>query len=106
MRPTGALHLGHLAGALRQWTALQSDYDCHYFIADWHALTSEYADTSEIRDCVYDNVADWIAAGIDPDQSTIFLQSLVPEHAELFLLLSMVVPIPWLERGSDLQGTD
>ena len=98
MRPTGKLHLGHLAGALRKWIDLQLEYDCMYFVADWHALTSEYADTSHVMDHVYDNVADWIAAGIDPDRSTIFSQSLVPEHAELYLLLSMVVPIPWLER--------
>ena len=98
MRPTGKLHLGHLVGALRQWTELQRDYSCMYFVADWHALTSDYADTRELIANAYDNVADWIAAGIDPDESTIFVQSLVPEHAELALLLSMVVPIPWLER--------
>lgn len=98
MRPTGRLHLGHLAGALRNWVDLQARYDCMYFVADWHALTSEYADTAAVADCGYDNVADWIAAGIDPDRSTIFVQSLVPEHAELYLLLSMVVPVPWLER--------
>ena len=98
MRPTGRLHLGHLVGALRQWTGLQSTYDCMYFVADWHALTSEYSDTGGVTDYAYDNVADWIAAGVDPDQSTLFVQSLVPEHAELYLLLSMVVPIPWLER--------
>ncbi len=98
MRPTGKLHLGHLVGALRQWTDLQSTYDCMYFVADWHALTSEYSDTGGVTDYAYDNVADWIAAGVDPDQSTLFVQSLVPEHAELYLLLSMVVPIPWLER--------
>ena len=98
MRPTGKLHLGHLVGALRQWTDLQSTYDCMYFVADWHALTSEYSDTGGVTDYAYDNVADWIAAGVDPDQSTLFVQSLVPEHAALYLLLSMVVPIPWLER--------
>jgi tryptophanyl-tRNA synthetase len=98
MRPTGRLHLGHLVGALRNWTALQDSYDCFYFVADWHALTSEYADTSGITEYAYDNVLDWIAAGIDPERSTIFVQSLVPEHAELNLLLSMVIPIPWLER--------
>ena len=98
MRPTGKLHLGHLVGALRNWTELQSDYDCMFFVADWHALTSEYGDTSQVMDYAYDNVADWIAAGLDPERSTIFAQSLVPEHAELYLLLSMVVPIPWLER--------
>ena len=98
MRPTGKLHLGHLVGALRQWTELQSTYDCMYFVADWHALTSEYADTDGLTSYAYDNVADWIAAGIDPEQSTLFVQSLVPEHAELYVLMSMVVPIPWLER--------
>ncbi|MBI2222139.1 MAG: tryptophan--tRNA ligase [Acidobacteria bacterium] len=98
MRPTGRLHLGHLVGALRNWATLQDRYDCYYFVADWHALTSEYADTREIVDNGLDNVADWIAAGIDPTRSVVFVQSLVPEHAELFLLLSMVIPIPWLER--------
>jgi tryptophanyl-tRNA synthetase len=98
MRPTGRLHLGHLVGALRNWTALQERYDCFYFVADWHALTSEYANTAPIAGYALDNVADWIAAGVDPERSTLFVQSLVPEHAELSLLLSMVVPIPWLER--------
>ena len=98
MRPTGKLHLGHLVGALGNWAELQSGYDCMYFVADWHALTSEYARTDELTGHAYDNVTDWIAAGIDPERSTIFVQSLVPEHAELYLLLSMVVPIPWLER--------
>ncbi len=98
MRPTGNLHLGHLVGALRKWADLQSDYDCMYFVADWHALTSEYADTTELTRYAYDNVADWIAAGVVPERSTLFVQSLVPEHAELCLLLSMVVPVPWLER--------
>jgi tryptophanyl-tRNA synthetase len=98
MRPTGKLHLGHLVGALNNWAPLQDKYDCFYFVADWHALTSDYADTSAIVDNAYDMVADWIAAGLDPERSTLFIQSLVPEHAELFLLLSMTVPIPWLER--------
>jgi tryptophanyl-tRNA synthetase len=98
MRPTGRLHLGHLVGALRNWATLQDRYDCYYFVADWHALTSEYAETAELVANALDNVADWIAAGIDPKRSVIFVQSLVPEHAELFLLLSMVIPIPWLER--------
>ncbi len=98
MRPTGKLHLGHLVGALKNWAQLQEQYDCFYFVADWHALTSEYADTSELVANAYDNVADWIAAGLDPERSTFFVQSLVPEHAELYLLLSMVVPVPWLER--------
>ena len=98
MRPTGRLHLGHLVGALGNWARLQEQYDCFYFVADWHALTSDYADTSLVTSYAYDNVADWIGAGLDPDKSTFFIQSLVPEHAELFLLLSMVVPVPWLER--------
>jgi tryptophanyl-tRNA synthetase len=98
MRPTGKLHLGHLVGALNNWSGLQDQYDCFYFVADWHALTSGYADTSEIVANAYDMVADWIAGGLDPERSTLFVQSLVPEHAELFLLLSMVIPIPWLER--------
>ena len=98
MRPTGRLHLGHLVGALKNWAALQDQYDCFYFVADWHALTSEYADTSELAANAIDNAADWLAAGVDPERSTLFIQSLVPEHAELYLLLQMVVPIPWLER--------
>ena len=98
MRPTGKLHLGHLVGALQQWARLQDDYDCLYFVADWHALTSEYGDTSGLTGHALDNAADWIAAGVDPDRSTLFIQSQVPEHAELYLLLQMVVPIPWLER--------
>jgi tryptophanyl-tRNA synthetase len=98
MRPTGKLHLGHLVGALKNWVALQDKYECYYFVADWHALTSDYADTSGITRHAFDNVADWLASGIDPSQTTIFAQSLVPEHAELYLLLQMVVPIPWLER--------
>ena len=98
MRPTGKLHLGHLVGALRNYCDLQAEYDCMYFVADWHALTSEYANSRELMGYAYDNVADWISAGVDPDRSILFVQSLVPEHAELYLLLSMVVPVPWLER--------
>jgi tryptophanyl-tRNA synthetase len=98
MRPTGKLHLGHLVGALQNWVALQDGYDCSYFVADWHALTSDYADTSGIVESALDNAADWLAAGLDPERSTLFIQSLVPEHAELHLLLSMSVPTPWLER--------
>jgi tryptophanyl-tRNA synthetase len=98
MRPTGRLHLGHLVGALNNWVDLQAKYDSYYFVADWHALTSHYANTAPIIEDALDNVADWIAAGIDPEKSTIFAQSLVPEHAELYLLLQMVTPIPWLER--------
>jgi tryptophanyl-tRNA synthetase len=98
MRPTGRLHLGHLVGALGNWVPLQAKYDCFYFVADWHALTSDFADTSQLTSYAYENVADWIGAGLDPEKSTFFIQSLVPEHAELYLLLSMVVPVPWLER--------
>ena len=98
MRPTGRLHLGHLVGALNNWVPLQDQYECFYFVADWHALTSEYTDTSKVVENAYTMVADSIAAGLDPEKSTFFVQSLVPEHAELFLLLSMVVPVPWLER--------
>ncbi|MDQ3170539.1 MAG: tryptophan--tRNA ligase [Acidobacteriota bacterium] len=98
MRPTGKLHLGHLVGALQNWTALQQKYDCFYFVADWHALTSDYASTGEVTAHALDNAADWIAAGVDPEKSTMFVQSMVPEHAELYLLLQMITPISWLER--------
>ena len=98
LRPTGNVHLGHLVGALSNWATLQDRYDCFYFVADWHALTSDYADTSGVVESAFDNVADWMAAGLDPERSTIFVQSMVPEHAELYLLLSMIIPIPWLER--------
>jgi tryptophanyl-tRNA synthetase len=98
MRPTGKLHLGHLVGALQNWVALQSKYDSFHCVVDWHALTTHYADTSEIVENTFDNVADWIGCGLDPEKSTFFIQSLVPEHAELYLLLQMVTPIPWLER--------
>jgi tryptophanyl-tRNA synthetase len=98
MRPTGRLHLGHLVGALQNWTRLQQEYDAFFFVADWHALTSEYADTTGIAEFALDNVADWIGAGVDPERSVCFVQSLVPDHAELYLLLQMVTPIPWLER--------
>ena len=87
MRPTGQLHLGHLVGALQNWVALQEQYDCYYFVADWHALTTDYADTSQVTHYAYDNAVDWIAAGLDPERSTFFVQSMVPEHAELCLLL-------------------
>ena len=98
LRPTGKVHLGHLAGALKNWATLQDQYQCFYFVADWHALTSDYADTRGLTSYACDNVADWIAAGLDPERCTLFVQSMVPEHAELYLLLSMVIPIPWLER--------
>jgi len=98
MRPTGKLHLGHLVGALHNWVELQATYDCFYFVADWHALTSHYADTADIVSNAVDNVADWIGAGLDPEKSVFFVQSMIPEHAELYVLLQMVTPIPWLER--------
>lgn len=98
MRPTGRLHLGHLMGALQNWVDLQSRYECFYFLADWHALTTHYADTSGIVADGLDCVADWIGAGLDPERSTFFAQSMIPEHAELYLYLQMVTPIPWLER--------
>jgi tryptophanyl-tRNA synthetase len=100
MRPTGRLHIGHYFGALQNWVKLQSDpdYQCFYFVADWHALTSDYADTSAIAENSLQITIDYLASGLDPAKSTIFLQSLVPEHAELHLLLSMVTPLGWLER--------
>ena len=100
MRPTGRLHIGHYFGALQNWLQLQNDpeYDCFYFIADWHALTSDYADTSAVAQNTIEIVTDYLAAGLDPQKSVIFQQSLVPEHAELHLLLSMVTPLSWLER--------
>ena len=85
-------------GALQNWEKLQEQFDCFYFVADWHALTSNFADTGEVVESALDNVADWIGAGVDPERSTFFVQSMVPEHAELYLLLQMVTPIPWLER--------
>ena len=98
MRPTGALHLGHYHGALKNWVRLQSEMECFYFVADWHALTTHYQDRSVIEASVYEMVIDWLAAGLDPNQCTIFLQSRLPEHAELFTLLAMGTPISWLER--------
>lgn len=98
MRPTGALHLGHYHGALKNWVRLQADYEAFYFVADWHALTTHYQDREIIERNVYDMVIDWIAAGLDPEQCTIFVQSRLPEHAELFTLLGMATPLGWLER--------
>ncbi|EHR72622.1 tryptophanyl-tRNA synthetase [Burkholderiales bacterium JOSHI_001] len=98
MRPTGALHLGHYHGALKNWVKLQQDYDCFYFVADWHALTTHYEEREVMERYVYDMVIDWLAAGLDPDNSTIFVQSRLPEHAELFTLLAMGTPLGWLER--------
>lgn len=98
MRATGRLHLGHYHGVLKNWVKLQYEYDCFFFVADWHALTTEYADTSKIKQNSYDLVVDWLAAGLNPKTSKIFIQSQVPEHAELNLLLSMCTPLSWLER--------
>ena len=98
MRPTGALHLGHYHGALKNWVRLQHEYDSFFFVADWHALTTHYEDREVIERNVYDMVIDWIAAGLDPDLCTIFIQSRLPEHAELFTLLAMGTPLGWLER--------
>jgi len=97
-RPTGKLHWGNYFGALKNWVKLQDEYDCFYFIADWHALTTGYENTSEIEPAIKDVLKDWFAVGIDPKKSTIFVQSWVPEHAELHLLLSMITPLGWLER--------
>ncbi|MCZ7562207.1 MAG: tryptophan--tRNA ligase [Burkholderiaceae bacterium] len=98
MRPTGALHLGHFHGALKNWVRLQSEHPCLFFVADWHALTTHYDSPDVIGDNVWEMVIDWLAAGIDPQQSVLFIQSRVPEHAELHLLLSMITPLGWLER--------
>jgi tryptophanyl-tRNA synthetase len=99
MRPTGKMHLGHLHGALLNWKTLQHDYECFYFIADWHALTSEYSETGIIKQSIFDIVLDWMCIGLDPEQSTFFIQSDIKEHAELHLILSMIIPLPWLERN-------
>jgi tryptophanyl-tRNA synthetase len=98
MRPTGALHLGHYHGALKNWVRLQDDYECFYFVADWHALTTHYEERDVMARYVHEMAIDWIAAGIDPERSTIFIQSQLPEHAELFALLAMGTPLGWLER--------
>ncbi|MFM8466843.1 MAG: tryptophan--tRNA ligase [Oxalobacteraceae bacterium] len=98
MRPTGAMHLGHYHGALKNWVRLQAEHPCLFFVADWHALTTHYDDPSIIETSTWDMVIDWLAAGIDPSQATMFIQSKVPEHAELHLLLSMSTPLGWLER--------
>ena len=98
MRPTGSLHLGHYHGALKNWVRLQSEHECLFFVADWHALTTSYDDPGIIARSTWDMVIDWLAAGVDPAQATIFVQSQVPEHAELHLLLSMITPLSWLER--------
>ena len=98
MRPTGALHLGHYHGALKNWVRLQSEYPCFFFVADWHALTTHYEEPEIVEQNVWDMVIDWLAAGVDPGQATLFIQSRVPEHAELHTLLSMITPLGWLER--------
>ena len=99
MRPTGPLHLGNLLGALTNWVNMQDDYDCFFFIADWHALTSDYENTDLITEYSHEMMIDWLSAGLTPDKSTLFVQSRVKEHAELYLLLSMITPVPWLERN-------
>ena len=98
MRPTGRLHLGHLVGALDNWVKMQDTHDCVFGIVDWHALTSEYQDVEKVRANVFEIAIDWFAAGIDPERSIVMIQSQVPQHAELHLLFSMIVPVPWLER--------
>jgi len=98
MRPTGKVHLGNYLGALDNWVKLQGDFDCFFFVANWHALTSDYSRTEEIPGATVEMAADWLGAGLQPDCSTLFIQSLVPEHAELHLLFSMVTPVAWLER--------
>ncbi len=98
MRPTGRLHLGHYFGALSNWLKLQKEYDCYFFVADWHALTTHYEDTSSIAENTLQVAMDWLAVGLDPQKSTLFVQSQVLEHAELHVLLSMITPLSWLER--------
>ena len=99
MRPTGPLHLGNLHGALANWVEMQETYDCFFFIADWHALTSDYEGTGRISEYVRKMIVDLLSAGLSPEKSTLFVQSHVKEHAELFLILSMITPVPWLERN-------
>lgn len=98
MRPTGKLHLGNLVGALQNWVSLQDEYESFHFVADWHMLTTDYADPSAVRENTWEIVADWLAAGLDPKKATLFVQSRLPEHAELHLLFSMITPLGWLER--------
>jgi tryptophanyl-tRNA synthetase len=98
MRPTGKLHIGHYHGVLENWVRMQDDFDCFFFVADWHSLTTEYADTSGIRDSIREMVLDWVAFGLDPSKSVVFRQSMVPHHSELNLILSMITPVSWLER--------
>jgi tryptophanyl-tRNA synthetase len=98
MRPTGRLHIGHYFGALSNWLKMQEEYDCYFFVADWHALTTHYADSSQVATNTLEVATDWLAVGLDPAKATLFIQSSVPEHAELHLLLSMITPLSWLER--------
>jgi tryptophanyl-tRNA synthetase len=113
MRPTGRLHLGHLLGTLRNWVALQEEHRCHFFVADWHVLTTDYERPKDVADFVDEMVLDWLAAGLDPERCVIFRQSDILEHAELALLLGMLTPVPWLERNptykdqqAQLEGRD
>ena len=99
MRPTGRIHLGHLHGAIKNWISLMDKYECFYFIADWHAMTSEYADTAMIREYSYEIIVDWISLGMDYNKATFFIQSHIKEHAELHLIFSMITPLPWVERN-------
>ena len=99
MQPSGLMHLGNLLGALENWKTLQAQHECFFFVADWHALSTNYADTSRLKEFSQELLIDWLAAGIDPNRATVFIQSQVPEHAILHLLLSMIIPIPWLERN-------
>ena len=98
MRPTGKLHLGNYVGALQNWVRMQDGYECFFCVVDWHALTTDYADTSQVKQNSLEVAFDWLAAGLDPEKSVIFIQSHVPAHAELHLLLSMITPLGWLER--------
>ncbi|HPG30236.1 MAG TPA: tryptophan--tRNA ligase [bacterium] len=105
MRPTGDLHLGHLVGALDNWVKLQEDYKCYYMVADWHAISTAYEDKINLRELTYSIVADWLAVGISPEKSVIFIQSSVKEHSELHLLLSMITPLSWVERNPSFKET-
>ena len=98
MRPTGRLHLGHYHGVLKNWLALQYEYECFFFVADWHALTTHYDASENIPQNIYEMVLDWLAVGINPNSANLFIQSQVPQHAELALLLGMITPLGWLER--------
>ncbi len=98
MQSSGKLHLGNLLGALENWVSMQDEYECYYFVADWHALSANYEETSELKDNLIDIGVNWLAAGLDPQKSTLFIQSLIPQHAVLYLLFGMITPIPWLER--------